>query len=148
MKNLYRQLRHLLRPLRERYELFLGRYFPKKLSSMRYKAHYGVDIDWKHPKTIDEKINWLKFHSDTSSWSLLADKYRVRLAVADCGLEDILVPLYGKWDKAEDIDFESLPDKFVLKCNHDSGSVVICRDKITFDLDAAKRKLDKAQHFN
>lgn len=133
ISNIIKSLRHKLHPLRAQYESFLGKHFPKTLASMRYKNIYGKSIDWKHPKNIDEKINWLKFHSDTSSWSLLADKYRVRLAVADCGLEDILVPLYGKWDKAEDIDWESLPSQFVMKANHGSGDMLVCKDKNDLD---------------
>lgn len=146
MKNPYRQLRHQLRPIREKYELFLGRYFPKKLSSMRYKAHYGVDIDWKHPKTIDEKINWLKYNTDTSMWTRLADKYRVRQYVTDCGLDDILVPLYGKWDNAADIDWDSLPRQFVMKTNNASKSVLICKDKDSLDTAYWTKEVDKWMH--
>jgi len=146
MKDLYRELRHQLRPLRERYELFLGRYFPKKLCSIRYKQQYGVDLDWKHPKTIDEKINWLKYYSDTSQWTLLADKYRVRKYVTDCGLEDILVPLYGKWDHAEDIDWDGLPRQFVMKPNHGSKDVLICKDKQKLNIDYWTKEADKWLH--
>lgn len=146
MKSLYRRLRHLLHPLRERYELFLGRYFPRKLAAMRYKQQYGEDIDWKHPKTIDEKINWLKYYSDTSQWTLLADKYRVRNYVADCGLEDILVPLYGKWDRAQDIDWNSLPRQFVIKTNNASKTVLICRDKEKLDTGYWTKEIERWMH--
>ncbi len=144
--NTYRKLRHLLHPLREKYELFLGTYFPQKLCSIHYKQCYGVDIDWKHPKTIDEKINWLKFNSDTSQWSLLADKYRVREYVKDCGLEDILVPLYGKWDDVRDIDWNTLPRQFVMKTNNASKSVLICKDKEKLDIDYWSKEVDKWMH--
>lgn len=145
---LYRQLRHTLRPLRERYEIFLGLHFPKKLSSMRYRQAYGTDINWEHPRTIDEKINWLKFNADTTQWSVLADKYRVRQYVADCGLEDILVPLYGKWDRAEDIDWDTLPAQFVLKTNHGSGDILVCKDKSSVDRVQWTNLIDKALHTN
>ena len=148
MKNPYQLIRHLLHPIRVWYELFLGRFFPKKLSSIRYRDCYGTDIDWKHPKTIDEKINWLKYYSDTSQWTLLADKYRVRKYVADCGLEDILVPLYGKWDKAEDIDWDSLPNQFVMKTNNASKSVLICKDKDSLDIDYWIKEIDKWMHYD
>ena len=146
MKKNYRELRHLFRPLRERYELFLGRFFPKKLSSIRYKEHYGTDIDWKHPQTIDEKINWLKYNTDTTKWTLLADKYRVRKYVVDCGLEDILVPLYGKWDKVEDIDWNALPRQFVMKTNNASKSVLICKDKDSLDIAYWTEEVDRWMH--
>ena len=148
MKTPYQLIRHLLHPIRVWYELFLGRFFPKKLSSIRYRDCYGTDIDWKHPKTIDEKINWLKYYSDTSQWTLLADKYRVRKYVADCGLEDILVPLYGKWDKAEDIDWDSLPNQFVMKTNNASKSVLICKDKDSLDIDYWIKEIDKWMHYD
>lgn len=146
MNTIFRQLRHLLHPYRDSFEQFLGTFFPKKLTSLRYKEFYGVAIDWKHPKTIDEKINWLRFNSNTTQWSLLADKYRVREFVKDCGLEDILVPLYGKWDDVRDIDWNSLPSQFVMKTNHGSGDVLICRDKQTLDIDHWSKEIDKWMH--
>lgn len=146
MSSLYRQLRHQLRPIREKYELFLGHYFPKKLANQRYREAYGKDIDWENPKTIDEKINWMKFHYDTSQWTELTDKYRVRQYVADRGLADILVPLYGKWDSIEDIDWDSLPNEFVMKTNHGSGDVLICKDKNTLDKAYWTRCVDQWMH--
>ena len=146
MKSLYRKLRHSLRPLREKYELFLGRFFPKKLANIRYREEYGKNIDWDNPKTIDEKINWMKFHYDTSQWTELTDKYRVRQYVTDRGLADILVPLYGKWDSVEDIDWESLPNEFVMKTNHGSGDVLICKDKSTLDKVYWTRRIDRWMH--
>lgn len=85
--------------------------------------------DFEHPKDINEKINWLKFYGDTSLWSLLADKYRVRDYVKERGLEDCLIPLIGKWDTVEDIDWDTLPHQFVMKCNNGSGDVVVCKNK-------------------
>lgn len=146
MKSLYRQLRHSLRPIRVKYELFLGRFFPKKLANQRYREAYGKAIDWIHPKTIDEKINWMKFNYDTSQWTELTDKYKVRQYVADRGLADILVPLYGKWDRVEDIDWDSLPDQFVMKTNHGSGEVLICKDKNTLDKVYWTKRIDKWMH--
>lgn len=104
-----------------------------------YKLHRWPDFE--HPKDINEKINWMKFYGDTTLWPLLADKYRVRAYVKDYGLEDILIPLIGKWDTVEDIDWDQLPQQFVMKCNNGSGDVLVCPDK---------KKLDKEktlQHF-
>ena len=92
-----------------------------------YKLHRWPDFE--HPKDINEKINWMKFYGDTSQWPLLADKYRVREYVKDCGFEDSLIPLIGKWDTVEEIDWDSLPRQFVMKCNNGSGDVVVCTDK-------------------
>ena len=129
----YKQLRHVLRPIRTAYELLLGKLSPRRLAAMHYKRIYGVDINWSNPKNIDEKINWLKFYSDTSRWTLLADKYRVRQYVKECGLGDTLVKLYGMWERAAEIDWEALPNQFVMKTNHGSGDVLICRDKQSID---------------
>lgn len=113
---------------------FLGIVNPKLLVSVHFKRTYGRPLNWKCPRDIDEKINWLKFYGDTSEWPRLADKYRVREYVEECGFSDMLVPLYGKWDKAEDIDWDSLPSEFVMKTNHGSGDALICRDKSKLDI--------------
>lgn len=102
-----------------------------------YKLHRWPDFE--HPKDINEKINWLKFYGDTSLWPLLADKYRVRDYVKERGLEDCLIPLIGKWDSVEEIDWESLPNQFVMKCNNGSGDVVVCKDKHQLDIETTKR---------
>lgn len=102
----------------------------------------GYPIDWDNPRDINEKIQWLLCFSDTSSWSLCADKYRVRDYVKSKGQEDILIPLLGVWDSASDIDFESLPDRFVLKCNHDSGSTLVLDKSAGFDEAGVRDFLD------
>ena len=117
----------------------LGHFFPKKLVEYRFRSIYKRNIDWKHPQTIDEKINWAKFNTDTSEWTRLADKYEVRKYVRQRGLEDALVPLYGKWKSVEDINWESLPSQFVMKMNNGSGDVMICTDKKHFDVEQCKR---------
>ena len=93
----------------------------------RYKLHRWPDF--MHPRDLNEKMNWMKFYGDTSLWPDLADKYKVREFVKSKGLEDILVKLYGKWDKPEDIDWGGLPDQFVMKANNGSGDVIVCHDK-------------------
>ncbi len=132
------QVKHLLRPLATPviswYYNKMGQFFPKRLANIQHKRAYGKPIDWQQPKDINEKINWLKFYSDTSQWTVLADKYRVREYVEKCGLADMLVKLYGKWDRAEDIDWPSLPKQFIMKTNNGSGEVLICTDKETLDI--------------
>lgn len=114
---------------------------PKKLANYYYKSVMGRNIDWNNPRDLNEKINWLKFYSDTSQWTNLADKYKVRAYVESKGLGDILVPLYGVWKNPEDIDFESLPESFVLKTNHACGTVVLVEDKTKLDISAIVNKL-------
>lgn len=106
---------------------------PKQIASRIFYVRFGKHINWKHPRDINEKINWLKFNSDTSKWTEYSDKYAVRDYVKDKGFEDILVPLYGKWDNVSSIDFSQLPTSFVLKTNHGSGSIVIVKDKSQCD---------------
>lgn len=107
-----------------------------------YKLHRWPDFE--HPKDINEKINWMKFYGDTTLWPLLADKYRVRAYVKDYGLEDILIPLIGKWDTVEDIDWDKLPQQFVMKCNNGSGDVVVCPDKKMLDKESTLQHFRKA----
>lgn len=148
MKNitsLYILLRNELNLLLLHYEHLLGRIAPKKLASLRYKRICGKKLDWKHPADINEKINWLKFNSDTSRWTELADKYRVRKYVEACGLGHMLIKLYGTWEKADDIDWAALPNKFVLKTNHGSKDVLICHDKSEIDTALWTEKFRKWQ---
>ena len=110
----------------------------------RWKATYGYKIDWKHPKDINEKMWWLACFGDTSKWALCSDKYRVREYLKECGLEDIAVKLYGVWEKVEDIDYDALPQKFVLKCNHDSGTSIVVDKSKSFNKDAINKQLNEA----
>lgn len=112
-----------------RYDLFLERFYPKILIQRKFYKHLGYKIDWDHPLDINEKINWLKIYSDTSLWTELADKYKVRSYVENKGLGYMLVPLLGKWDSVESIQWASLPDKFVMKINNGSGDILICNNK-------------------
>ncbi len=127
---------------------FLIDHYPKLVIDLDWPREFGHKIDWKNPRDINEKIQWLICYSDTNEWTRLADKYRVRDFVKERGLEHILTRLYGVWDNAQDISFDDLPDKFVLKCNHDSGStLVVDRSKkfnkeqiISFYNDRLKKK--------
>ena len=110
-----------------------GTIFSQKNIDKRFYDAYGRSINWKSPQSFDEKINWLKIYSDTSLWSHLADKYEVRKYVSERGLSDSLVKLYGKWNKVDDIDWNSLPNHFIIKTNNGSGDVIKCHNKSTFD---------------
>lgn len=96
------------------------------------------------PVTYNQKMQWQKAYDHDDRYTMLADKYAVRKYVEERIGSEYLIPLLGKWDKSEDIDFDSLPNQFVLKCNHDCASVIICRDKASFDYSKAKSKLEKA----
>lgn len=107
----------------------------------QYRANVRKKLNLKSPQTFNEKLQWLKLYNRDATQTQMVDKYAVRDYVATTIGDQYLIPLLGVWDRAEDIDFESLPQQFVLKCNHDSGSVIICKDKDTFDKEAAIKKL-------
>lgn len=101
-------------------------------------------LDLENPKTFCEKMQWLKIHDHNPRYTKLADKYAVKKIVADAIGEEHVVPLLGVWDDFDDIDFDKLPDQFILKTTHDSGGFMICKDKSTFDKAAARKKFKKA----
>lgn len=111
-------------------------YNPKMLIDYEWRRKYGYNVDWENPRDINEKIQWLICYSeDTTEWTRLADKYRVRGFIKEKGYENLLVPIHGVWKNPEEIDFDSLPDKFVLKCNHDSASTKIIDKNQGFNRD-------------
>lgn len=119
--------------------------FLKPIQVARLKFYYKFHRwpDFEHPTDLNEKINWVKFYGDTSRWPELSDKYLVRNYIKEKGLENILVKLYGKWDKAEEIDWNVLPGQFVLKANNGCGDVLICNDKNTLDKQAIIKQYSK-----
>ncbi len=108
----------------------------------RYKSVFGRELDLENPKTFNEKIQWRILKDRKDIYTQLADKYLVREYVKEKIGEEYLIKLLGVYEKAEDIDYDKLPNKFVLKCNHDSGSVIICKDRSTFDRKAVNKKLN------
>ncbi len=107
--------------------------FPDSYACYFYEVAYGKKLDLKNPKDYNEKIQWLKVYSDTTQWADLTDKFKVRNYIDKCGLSHMLVDLYGVWENANKIDFDSLPEKFVLKTNHGSGKNLLVYDKSKLD---------------
>ncbi|MBQ8429666.1 MAG: glycosyl transferase [Clostridia bacterium] len=101
----------------------------KPYLKMVYKIKTGKKLNLKNPVGFNEKLNWLKLYEQSPEYTDLVDKIKVREYIKEKVGEDICFPLLGQWNKYEDIDFNTLPDQFVLKCNHDSGSVKIIKDK-------------------
>ncbi len=95
--------------------------FPVATVRLRYLLRFGRLPNLRQPRDLNEKILHLKLFSDTSQWTVLADKLRVRDYVEACGLGDILVPIYGAWERVEDIPFNQLPERFMLKANNGDG---------------------------
>ena len=107
----------------------------------KYKISMGKELNLDSPETYTEKLQWLKLYDHRPEYTTMVDKYSVKKYVAEKIGEPYVIPLLGVWEKAEDIDFSSLPDRFVLKTTHDSGAVVICKDKSTLDVQATVKKL-------
>lgn len=110
----------------------------------KFKSRMGKDLDLDNPQTFNEKLQWLKLNDHKPEYSTMVDKYEVKKYVADRIGEEYVIPCYGVWNSFDDIDIDSLPEEFVLKCTHDCGSIIICTDKSKFNYKKAKKLLDKA----
>ena len=112
----------------------------------RLKLHKKLNL--KNPQSFTEKLNWLKIHDHNPLYTILVDKYEVKKYMKKVLGEGMVIPSYGVWHHFDDIDFDKLPDQFVLKCTHDSGRFCIRRDKSSFDKEKAKEKLEKSLEHN
>lgn len=123
--------KHIYYPIRVKYVYFLSLYFPQKAAKNILAGIMSRKPDIKNPKDLNEKINYLKFHADLNEWARLADKYYVREYVESRGLESILIPLLKKFDSVNDLELEwdNLPNSFIIKSNHGSGDNIIVKDK-------------------
>jgi len=110
--------------------------------SLVFRLELGYWPDFDEPRSFNEKLNWLKLYDRKAEYTRMVDKYEARSYIAEKIGAEYLIPLVGgPWESFEEIDFDALPEQFVLKTTHDSGGVVICRDKASFDIEAARRKL-------
>lgn len=121
-------------------KLMPDRYFLK----VKWKRCMGYELALDCPETFNEKLQWLKLYDRKPIYTTMVDKLRAKQWIADRIGEQYVIPTLAVYDSVDKIDLDMLPDKFVLKCNHDCGSVVICKDKSTFDIDLAKKKLGEA----
>lgn len=110
---------------------------------VQYRVRVNKRLNLKDPKTYNEKLQWLKIHDRKPKYTQWVDKFEVRKYIAKTIGEEYLIPLIGVWNKFEEIDFSRLPNKFVLKCTHDSGGVIICIDKNEFDVELARIKINR-----
>ena len=141
----------LMKLLKNPYKIFVPLGYKGKLNWMNdktylklfYRGAMGKKLNLKDPKTFNEKIQWLKLYDRKPEYSIMVDKHEAKGYVADKIGEEYIVPSYGVWDNFDDIDFDKLPDQFVLKCTHDCGGLIICRDKSKLDIAAAREKINK-----
>lgn len=110
---------------------------------LQYFKHFGRFVNFNEPTTFNEKLQWLKLNDRNDIYTMLVDKYRVKDFVREKLGEDYIVPTIAAYDDPDEINMDNLPERFVLKWNHDSGSVIICKDKRHFDLNMAQKTLAK-----
>lgn len=113
-----------------------------------FRLKLNKPLNLKNPVTFNEKLQWLKLYDRKPVYTMMVDKFLVKEYVKEKISSEYIIPTLGVWDHFDDIDFDSLPNQFVLKCTHDSGGVVICRDKSRFDLETAKEKIEKSLKSN
>ncbi len=135
---LYERIKHLI------YSALIScnKLFPDKLYiSLLYFLTFGKRLSWKHPSTFNEKLNWLKIHDRNPIYVTLCDKRKVKKYVAEKIGAKYVIPTLKELSKIEDLDMDRLPEKFVIKTNHDSGTVFICTDKSKFNINVVRRKI-------
>lgn len=111
---------------------------------MKFKGAMGYSLKLNEPKTFNEKLQWLKIHDHRPEYTTMVDKYTAKKYVADIIGQEYIIPTIGIWNHFNDIDFDVLPNQFVLKCTHDSGGIVICKDKSKLDMPAARAKIEQS----
>ncbi len=111
---------------------------------IKFFCRMGKWLHLKDPQTYSEKLQWLKLYGRRPIDTVLSDKYAVKEYVTRIVGAEYIIPLLGVWEAFDDINFDELPNQFVLKCTHDSGGVVICKDKSVFDFDGARKKINKS----
>lgn len=120
------------------------RILPDKLFlQVMYYYHFRKLADLRNPKTFNEKLQWLKLYNRDPSHTRMVDKYLAKAYVTEQIGSEHVIPMYGVWKCAEDIDFDALPNQFVLKCNNDAGGIIICKDKSKLDRKEAISFLNK-----
>lgn len=125
---------------RGRFDRWSDEEYVKKI----YQASMGTPLDLDNPQTFNEKLQWLKLYDRRPEYTMMVDKYLVRKYIADKLGEEYLIPLLGVWDNPDDIDFDKLPNQFVLKCNHNSGlGMCICKNKSKLNIEKVKKELRK-----
>lgn len=111
---------------------------------IKYRVKMGRRLCLSNPQTFNEKLQWLKLYNREPIFSEMVDKLRAKEYVGKIIGKEYIIPTLGVWNKFEDIDFMLLPNQFVLKCTHNSGGIVICKDKKSLDFVAAKEKINKS----
>lgn len=108
----------------------------------QFKNVFGYELNLENPKTFNEKLQWIKLNDRQDEYTMLVDKFSVKSYVSKMIGEEYIIKTLGVWDSFDDIDFDKLPNQFVLKCTHDSGGLVICKDKQKLNIKAIRKKIN------
>ncbi len=138
---------------RTRFKALDARGFYRHLSDKnyllrRFYAEFGYNLDLRNPQTYNEKLQWLKLYDRKPIYSTMVDKYEAKEYVSKIIGQEYIIPTLGVYDHFDEIDFSILPDQFVIKCTHDSGGLIICRDKKTINIPEAKKKITASLETN
>lgn len=147
MKKFVHKLTNLIiHPNRYLYRIlckFPGTYKNDRLHILRsWYSRMSYDLNLRNPQSYNEKLQWLKLYDRNPLYTTMVDKYAVKEYVANIIGQKYIIPTLGVWTSFDEIDFDSLPEQFVLKCTHDSGGLVICKDKNKLDLSKARQKIE------
>ncbi len=123
---------------------YYNRLSDEKLLKKVFKSQLGYSLNLENPTTFNEKLQWLKLYDRKPIYTTMVDKYEAKKYVSNIIGEQHIIPTLGVWERFEDIDFDLLPDQFVLKCTNDSGGLSICRNKCSFDKSKAEHKIKKS----
>lgn len=113
-----------------------------------FKISMGKELNLENPQTFSEKLQWMKLYDRNPLYTKLVDKYAVKHIIEQKIGAQYIIPTLGVWEKFDEIDFDKLPNRFVLKCTHDSGGLIICKDKSELDKDKARIIINKCLKHN
>lgn len=115
---------------------------------LTYRSRMGKKLNLKAPRTFNEKLQWLKMYDHNPAYTDMVDKHAVKDYIVKTIGAEYVIPTLGVWEHFEEIDFDQLPERFVLKCTHDSGGLVIVKDKALLDKKAARESIDRSLRRN
>ena len=126
-----------------------ARFIPDKLHlKCLFKKHMNTKLNLSNPKTFSEKLQWLKLYNRNPDYTVMVDKVAVKQYIADKLGSEFIIPTIGVYNSVEEIPFDDLPEKFVIKCTHDSGSLFICDKNSDIDINSIKKDLSKHMQMN
>lgn len=149
MAKVFKKIKSVMKDKKKRTIILAQHGFYKNMSDedflrMQFKNVFGYELNLDNPQTFSEKLQWLKLYDRNPKYTMMVDKYAVKSYVASLIGEEHIIKTLGVWNSFDEIDFDSLPEQFVLKCTHDSGGLVICTDKSKLDLNKARKKINKS----